>query len=238
MSKKHKPTEQQAAKAAEEKRTEDEQRSLEPEFASATSDESGNEASMAAEEEATTVAEEVACEASAEAELENLRAQLAEANERAMRWQAELENYRKRVTRQAQEERKYAGMDLFRDLLPIVDNLKRAVDSAEQNHDIEALLSGLKMVLKQIEDTFCKHHCVRIEAEGSPFDPNLHEAISRQPSNDHPPNTVVYVTQEGYTLHDRVVRPSQVIVSFQPEADDTHTSGDEECAEETTEQEP
>ncbi len=232
MSKKHKPTEKQAPKAAEDKRTE-EQQTVQAESAATESEEL--EVSTTEAENEVSEKTEAASQTADESELETLRTQLAEANERAMRWQAELENYRKRVARQTQEERKYAGMDLFRDLLPIVDNLKRAVDSAEQNHDIEALLSGLKMVLKQIEDTFNKHHCVRIEAEGNPFDPNLHEAISRQPSNEHPPNTVVYVTQEGYTLHDRVVRPSQVIVSFQPEPTNetsaAEETGDDEVAE-------
>lgn len=187
----------------------------------------------AGEEVSTTTGESQA--AAVEAELEELRGQLAEAHQRSMRWQAELENYRKRVARQLEEERRYASMDLLRDLLPIIDNLHRAADAAEQNHDIESLLSGLRMILKQIEDTLACHHCTQIDALGQPFDPNRHEAISRQPAEDCPANTVTCVTQQGYMLHDRVVRPSQVVVSYVPETAQTppgDQSGSEPAASE------
>ena len=144
---------------------------------------------------------------------------------RAMRWQAEFENYQKRVQRQMADDRRYAAADLIRDLLPVLDNLQRAIESAEKNHDLSARLAGLNMIVKQWHDVLARYECRRIEALNQPFDPNLHHAISRQPTGDAPPNTVIYVTQEGYTLHDRVVRPSQVVVSMAPENPDTESGG-------------
>lgn len=152
-----------------------------------------------------------------QSEAEALRREADEHRNRAMRWQAEFENYQKRVQRQMADDRRYAAADLIRDLLPVLDNLERAIESAEKNHDLSALLAGLNMIVKQWQDVLAKHDCRRIEALNRPFDPNLHHAISRQPTGDAPPNTVIYVTQEGYILHDRVVRPSQVVVSMPPD---------------------
>ena len=104
-------------------------------------------------------------------------------------------------------------MSLLRDLLPVLDNIERAIQAAQQNTDPAALLDGFKMVQQQVEDVLKRHHCQRIEALGAPFDPHVHHAVMQQPSDEHPANTVVMVTQNGYQLHDRVVRPSQVIVS-------------------------
>ena len=100
-----------------------------------------------------------------------------------------------------------------RDLLPIINNVERAIEAAEKNADAAALLEGFKMVSRQLDELLKLHHCTRIEALHAPFDPNVHHAIMQQPSEEHPANTVLTVTQNGYQLHDRVVRPSQVIVS-------------------------
>lgn len=137
----------------------------------------------------------------------------------ALRAHADLENYRKRVARDLDEERKYGGMGLLRDLLPVLDNMYRAIEAAEKTADATSLLQGFKMVTRQLEETLGKHHCRKIDALHQPFDPARHQAILQQPSGDHPAGTVLLVAQEGYQLHDRVVRPSQVIVSSRP-ADD------------------
>ena len=150
------------------------------------------------------------------ADLATLQAELAEAQDRALRSAAELENFRRRTYRQFEEERRYANLDLLRELLPIWDNMGRAVEAAEKSGQVDALLEGFKMVSTQLENVFERFHCTRIEAEGRPFDPNLHEAISQLPSDDHPNETVLHVTQVGFLLHDRVVRPSQVVVSKAP----------------------
>ncbi|MGC3969053.1 MAG: nucleotide exchange factor GrpE [Pirellulales bacterium] len=142
-----------------------------------------------------------------------LQAEANEAKDRALRAVAELENVRKRLRREMDDERKYALMPLVGDLLPVVDNIGRAVTAAEKNADVTSLLEGVKLVAQQLESVLAKHNAKRIDALGKPFDPNVHAAILQQPVADQPPNTVVTVAQEGYTLHDRVVRPAQVIVS-------------------------
>lgn len=146
-------------------------------------------------------------------ELNRLRDDLSEATNRALRAQADLENYRKRAQRELDEERKFANQPLLRDLLPVVDNISRAIEAAEKSGDAPSLLAGFRMVGKQLEDVLGRYGAQRIEALHQPFDPHLHEAISQQPNAEHPRNTVLLVAQEGYRLHDRVLRPSQVIVS-------------------------
>lgn len=147
----------------------------------------------------------------------SLRAELAAAEDRVLRSRAELENYRKRATRQMEDERRYANLPLMRDLLPVMDNLDRAIEAAEKNHDASSLLEGVKMVAQQLEGVFQQNDCLEIAALGETFDPHLHEAILQQPSEEHAPGTVILVTQAGFQLHDRVVRPSQVIVASQSE---------------------
>jgi molecular chaperone GrpE len=151
-------------------------------------------------------------------EYEQLQSDLAEVRNRMLRAQAELENYRKRVRREQEDERRYASAGLLRDLLPVVDNISRAIEAAEKSPDPASLLEGFKMVQQQLAGVLSQHHCRPIEALGQPFDPNRHAAITVQPSAEHPANTVVHVVQAGYELHDRVLRPSQVIVSKAPES--------------------
>ena len=139
--------------------------------------------------------------------------ELQAALDRELRCRAELDNFRKRATREYQDGLRYANLPLLQDLLPVIDNIGRAIEAAEKNADADALLEGFKMVRQQLEDVLKRHHCTRIEALDAPFDPNFHHAVMQQPSDEHPDNTVVVVTQNGYQLHDRVVRPSQVIVS-------------------------
>lgn len=147
------------------------------------------------------------------AELDRLREDLTEATNRALRAQADLENFRKRSQREVEEERRYANLPLLRDLLPVLDNISRAVEAAGKSPEAESFITGFRMVGKQLDDTLAKYGCLKIEAAGQPFDPHLHQAISQQPSKDVPANTVLYVAQDGYKLYDRVVRPAQVIVS-------------------------
>ena len=141
------------------------------------------------------------------------RNELREARDRELRCQAELDNFRKRAAREYEDGLRYANLPLLQDILPVIDNIDRAIEAAEKNADADSLLEGFKLVRQQLEDVLKRHKCERIKALETPFDPNLHHAVMQQPSADHPPNTVLIVTQNGYKLHDRVVRPSQVIVS-------------------------
>jgi len=169
--------------------------------------------------------------AGSDAELARLRAELEDAKNRALRGWAELENYRKRANRQIEDERRYAALPLLRDLLPVLDNVKRAVEAAEKNHDTASLLEGIKLVLQQLGTVLARHHCTPIEALGRPFDPNVHDAILHQPAADVPANTVIQEVHQGFQLHDRVVRPAQVIVS-------SPVGNAKGAAPETTDEEP
>lgn len=159
--------------------------------------------------------EEAAAQSIAQ-DLDQLQQQLEESRERQLRLQADWENYRKRARRELEEERRYANQYLLRDLLPVLDNIRRAMTAAEKAPETGGLLDGFKMVAQQLENVLAQHECRKIEALHKPFDPNIHEAITQQPSADFPPNTVLMVVQDGYQLHDRVVRPAQVIVSASP----------------------
>jgi molecular chaperone GrpE len=154
-------------------------------------------------------------------QLAELRGELEEVKDRSLRAQAELENYRKRVARQMEDERRYASVSLLTDLLPVWDNTVRAIEAAEKTSDVAKLLEGVKMVAAQMERVLESHHCKRIEALHQPFDPHRHQAISQQPSAEFPPNTVLLVAQEGFVFYDRVIRPSQVIVSSAPPLSNT-----------------
>ena len=173
----------------------------------------------AAETEASTSADEKIAE---------LEADLALAQDRALRCAAELENFKKRIARETAEERRYASMPVMRDILPVLDNMGRAIESVEQGHDPSHLLEGVKMVNEQLKSVLAKYDCVEIAALNEPFDPNFHEAILQQPSAEVEPNTVIHVTQTGYRLHDRVVRPSSVIVSKKVEVEEDTNETDTE----------
>ncbi len=142
-----------------------------------------------------------------------LEAELKEAKERELRSQAELENFRKRMLRDVEQQLRFANLPFARDLLDVVDNLNRATSSAEASHADDPLFQGVKLVQQQLMQVFAKYHCKPIEALGKPFDPNFHQAIAQSPSDEHEAGIIMVEASVGYTIHDRVIRPSQVIVS-------------------------
>jgi molecular chaperone GrpE len=150
-------------------------------------------------------------------DLETLRLRAEERDkflELLQRTQADFENYQKRNRRELELERKYALTPLARDLLPVLDNLERALAYANAG---DSLAQGVRMVRSQLLDILRRHHIVPIAAEGQPFDPNQHEALLHEPSGEHPPGTVIRVLEPGYVYHDRVLRPAKVAVSRAPE---------------------
>ncbi|WP_437204982.1 nucleotide exchange factor GrpE [Planctomicrobium sp. SH664] len=153
-----------------------------------------------------------------EPEWNALLAERDELKNQLLRQMAEMDNVRKRTNRERDEERRYAALPLIRDLLPALDNLQRAVQTGEQTADAAALVQGVRMVLKQFDDVLTRCGAESIAALGHPFDPHFHEALQQQPSAEHPPMTVLQELERGYKLHDRVIRPSKVIVSSQPAA--------------------
>jgi molecular chaperone GrpE len=145
-------------------------------------------------------------------------AELAAERDRSLRLRAELENVRTRTARELAHERRYAAIPLVRDLLPVLDNIDRAIEAAQknQNADAASLLEGFRLVRQQLATALERHNLTVINPVGEPFDPQHHEAILHQPSHSVPAIHVTMVTQPGYQIHDRVVRPAQVIVSSGP----------------------
>jgi molecular chaperone GrpE len=142
--------------------------------------------------------------------------ELAAANDRLLRLQAEMQNLRSRTSREITDERKYAALPVVRDLLPVIDNIDRAIEAAEKSGESENLLAGFRLVKQQLHTLLNNHQVELIAAENEIFDPNFHQAILQQPSADVPAGSIMMVTQQGYKIHDRVVRPAQVIVSAGP----------------------
>lgn len=137
---------------------------------------------------------------------------------------AELENDVKRARRSFEEEKKYSHSAFALGLLPVLDNLERATIAAKQASETGPLVQGVAMVLTQLRDLLRRQGITLIEAQGQPFNPNLHQAVVQMPTKDHPPFTVVNVLEQGYMLHDRVLRPASVVVAAAPAEEETKES--------------
>lgn len=154
------------------------------------------------------------------ARLRELEKQLAEAREEARqnheRWlreRADLENLKKRAARERAETIRFANEQVLKDMLPIVDNLERAVEHARSGGDGQPLVEGVALILKSLLDVLERHGVTRVEAKGVPFDPTHHEAMAHVESDEHEPNVVVEEHQPGYLLNDRLLRPALVSVA-------------------------
>jgi len=143
----------------------------------------------------------------------DLAQQVRDAEDRVLRAQAELENFRKRSRREHEDALRYREIDLLRDLLPVLDTVRRAIEASENTADVDSLRAGFRMTAQQIEKVLDTHGCKTIDTDGKPFDPTVHEAILQQVVPGVAAGTVVKAASRGYKLHDRVVRPAQVIVS-------------------------
>lgn len=157
-------------------------------------------------------------------ELENLRRELetkereAKDNyERFLRQTAELENFKKRTARERSDTIRYANESFVRDLLPVVDNLERALEHARGGGNGKPLLDGIEMVLKSFQDVLSRHGVTTISAKGRAFDPEKHEAIAQIETDQVDPNTVVEEHHKGYYLQDRLLRPALVSVAKRPD---------------------
>jgi molecular chaperone GrpE len=127
---------------------------------------------------------------------------------------ADFENARKRLLRDSEVEKKYATEPLARDLLPTLDNLDRALEAAKTAGDTGPLALGVAATVTQFLDVLRRHGITRIECgPGTVFDPNLHQAVMQQPTADFEPGQVVQVLQQGFLIHDRILRPAAVIVA-------------------------
>jgi molecular chaperone GrpE len=163
---------------------------------------------------ATHPAENPAEEAEGEtlSELETARREADENRERCLRLAAELDNVRKRTSRELENARRYGLERLAQALLPVRDSLEAGVAAAE-NADVEALLEGKRATLRLLDAALEQAGIEEVDPEGEPFDPERHEAMTMQPSDTAEPNTILTVIQKGYSIHDRLLRPARVIVA-------------------------
>lgn len=139
--------------------------------------------------------------------------------DRLLRQAAELENYKKRTARERDEAIRFGNESLIKDLLPVVDNLERAIaHAAPSGDDSNPLVEGVSMVLRGLMDTLAKHGVTAISAEGRSFDPSKHEAMNQVETADHEPNSVIAELHKGYMLRERLLRPALVSVAKAPES--------------------
>ncbi len=171
------------------------------------------------------IAQEPSEETSAEAPEKTSEELLAESQKEIektrdlyMRARADLENYRRRVQKEKEDLIRFGNENIIRELLPVMDNLERAVEHARsESQESEGLLQGVEMTISQFQKALEKFGASTFSALGEPFDPGRHEAMGQLDSDEHPPNTVVQELQKGCLLNDRLLRPAMVMVSRAPE---------------------
>ena len=149
----------------------------------------------------------------AEDPMAGLQADLDRFRDLALRSQADFENYKKRCAREKEEAVKYANSSLLERLVTIIDNFELGLAAAKDQGENSPIYSGMVLVQKQLNDLLAENGLQPIEAEAKKFDPNLHEAIAHEPSDELPEGTVLRQTRRGYRLNDRLLRPARVIVS-------------------------
>jgi molecular chaperone GrpE len=145
-----------------------------------------------------------------------LQADLDRFRDLAMRSQADFENYKKRSAREKEEAIKYANTSLLEKLVPIIDNFELGLAAAKSEGENSPIYSGMNLVLKQLNDFLIDNGLQPVETVGQKFDPNLHEAIAREPSEEFPEGTVIRQVRRGYRFKDRLLRPATVVVSSGP----------------------
>jgi molecular chaperone GrpE len=156
---------------------------------------------------------------SAADEIEELKRQLADKNDRLLRALAEADNVRRRAQREREESARYAGEALVRDLIPVLDNLDRALEAARAAGEAPGIVDGVELIRREFLKVLERHGVTRYSGLGQRFDPNQHEAIARIVSVDNEPDTVVGETVPGYSLRGRVIRAAQVAVAAAPDED-------------------
>ncbi|MFM2589122.1 MULTISPECIES: nucleotide exchange factor GrpE [unclassified Vibrio] len=173
----------------------------------------------AAAQEAEAELEEIGDEKDAkiaqlEAALLSSETKVKDQQDSVLRAKAEVENMRRRTETEIDKARKFALNKFAEELLPVIDNLERAIQAADaENEVVKPILEGVELTHKTFQDTLSKNGLKEINPEGEAFNPELHQAMSIQESPDHEPNTVMFVMQKGYELNGRVIRPAMVMVS-------------------------
>lgn len=149
-----------------------------------------------------------------ETQVELHEAKIKEQQEEVLRSRAEVENMRRRTEQEIDKAKKRSLETFSRELLPVIDNMERAIELAEKDNELlKPMLEGIELTLKTMKDTVSKFGLKEINPEGQPFNPEFHQAMAMQESEDHAPNTVMFVMQKGYELNGHLVRPAMVMVS-------------------------
>ncbi|MCC5022946.1 MAG: nucleotide exchange factor GrpE [Candidatus Synoicihabitans palmerolidicus] len=189
---------------------------ISPEETTATA---ASETSAAEEAEVT-----VETEPTLEEQLETARRETAAANEAHLRLVADLENFRRRTAREKDDLRAFAAANVVEELMPVLDNLGFALAAAKApNAELKSLAEGVEMVATQFKNALGNHGLKQINPKAETFDPNLHEALSQQPSDTVDEGKVLQVVRVGYSLNGRLLRPASVIVSGGPAATENAT---------------
>ncbi|MNS27196.1 heat shock protein GrpE [compost metagenome] len=147
------------------------------------------------------------------AELEQLRNEVQEHQQRFLRSQADFDNFRRRTLKEKEELAKYASAKLITELLPVVDNLDRALAAVQENAEAESFSKGVDMIFRQLEGILSAEGLTPMNSVGQPFNPEYHQAIMQVESDDYEEGIVVEEVQKGYLLKDKVLRPAMVKVS-------------------------
>jgi len=147
-------------------------------------------------------------------ELERLRRQAEENYNKYLRAQADFDNFRRRSRSEKEELVKYASMKLIEQLLPVIDNFSRAIESSKEARDFDSLAKGVEMIFRQLENVLAQEGLKAMETVGQPFNPEFHQAVAQVESEEHEEGIVVEELQKGYFLKDKVLRPAMVKVSM------------------------
>ncbi|MES2253160.1 MAG: nucleotide exchange factor GrpE [Pseudomonadota bacterium] len=168
-------------------------------------------------------------ETTQDAEIITLEQQVADMKDQWLRAVAETENIRKRGQREKEDATRYAPSNLARDIVSVADNIRRALDACAKEDttqlaaNIQGLITGVELTVKEFDTILERHHIKRIQPLHEKFDPNHHQAMFEIESNEHPAGTVLNIMQDGYLLHDRLLRPAMVGVSKTPAVKITET---------------
>lgn len=178
------------------------------------------EFSAVADDRALPAAEQPVDAATVDDELQDMgqalsaaEAELSLHRDAMLRMQAEMENLRKRLIRDLEKSRKFALEGVMKDLLQVRDSLERGIETVDSNTPVETLKAGKELTLKMLNKVMSDHGLELIDPKGEVFNPELHQAVSLLPSEEHDENTIIDVLQKGFRLHDRLIRPAMVVVS-------------------------
>lgn len=169
-------------------------------------------------EEALEAPDADEAEALEPSELDVTTAERDRLKDQLLRTAADFDNFRKRSRKEVEQAEFRGGERMLRELLPVIDNLERAVGAASSASDVTAVLEGVQMVLKLFADTATKIGLERVASVGERFDPNVHDAFQQVETDEHPPGTVMTEYQPGYRLGDKLLRPAMVVVARKPPA--------------------